>query len=153
VLHYRKQRQGPAELGELAERIAGWENGTSRDAVQSTERKNVYTALRQFHLPKMEEMGVVRFDERDGTVRLSKRAAEFGVYLGVASGYNVPWSLYYTAISTAFGTFLAGVHLAYSPLAEVSVTTVAALFVVTVLLVSLVHTYTQMRLGSGDVPR
>lgn len=155
VLHHLKQRQGPAELGELAERIAGWENGKSRDAVQSTERKNVYTALRQFHLPKMDEMGVVRFDERDGSVRLSTRAAEFDVYLDVVSGYDVPWSLYYTAISTAFGTFLAGVHLAYGPLGEVSVTTVAALFVVTILLFSLVHTYTnaQMRLGSGDFPR
>mgnify|MGYP006926894371 FL=1 len=101
----------------------------------------------------MAEMGVVRFDEREGRIRLSEQAADLDIYLDVVSGYDVPWSLYYTAISVVFGTLLAGVHLAVGPLAGGSVTTVAALFAVTVFVFSLLHTYTnmQMRLGSSDL--
>jgi len=153
VLRHLKRKRGPADLGELAERVASWENDKPLEAVRSTERKNAYTALRQFHLPKMAEMGVVRFDEREGRIRLSEQAADLDIYLDVVSGYDVPWSLYYTAISVVFGTLLVGVHLAVGPLAGGSVTTVAGLFAVTVLVFSLLHTYTnmQMRLGSDDL--
>jgi len=153
VLHYLKQKQDSVELGELAEQIAGWENDKPPQEVRSTERKNAYTALRQFHLPKMAEKGIVQFDKRKGDVELSEQAADLDIYLDVVSGYDVPWSLYYTAISIAFGTLLAGSHLAFGPLADVSVLTVSALFVVATLIFSLVHTYTnhQMRIGSSKL--
>jgi hypothetical protein len=153
VLHHLKRKQGPAELGELAEQIASRENNKPLEEVRSTERKNAYTALRQFHLPKMADKGVVRFDKRKGTVELSEQAADLDIYLDVVSGYDVPWSLYYTAISIAFATLLVCVNFAFGPFAEVSVAMVAALFVVTIFLFSLLHTYTnkQMRIGSSDL--
>lgn len=153
VLHQLKRKQGPAELGDLAERVASRENDKPLEAVQSTERKNAYTALRQFHLPKMAEKGVVQFDERKGSVELTEQAADLDIYLDVVSGYDVPWSLYYTGISVGFGTLLLCVHLAFGPLADVSVAAVSALFVVTVFVFSLLHTYTnkQMRIGGSNI--
>lgn len=153
VVHYLKQEQGPAELGALAEQVACREHDKSLGELRSSERKNTYTALRQFHLPKMAEKGVVHFDKRQGSVELSEQAAALDIYLDVVSGYDVPWSLYYTTISVVFGTLLFSVHSAFGPLADVSVTTVSALFVVTIFIFSLLHTYTnrQMRIGSTDL--
>ena len=101
----------------------------------------------------MAEKGVVQFDEREGIVELSEKAEDIDIYLDVVSGHNVPWSLYYTAISIVFGTLLISVHLAFGPLADISMTTVSALFVVTIFIFSLLHTHTnkQMRIGSSDL--
>lgn len=153
VLHHLKQQQGTSDLGTLAEHIAGWENDKVPAQVRSNERKNVYTALRQFHLPKMDEKGVVEFDSRAGTVELSEQAADIDIYLDVVSGYDVPWSLYYTSISVIFGCLLVAVHLSIGPLARVTVMTVTTLFLVTVIVFSLIHTYTnrKMRIGSSDL--
>jgi len=153
VLHYLKRKQGPVELGELAEEVARRENDKSLGEIRSSERKNAYTGLRQFHLPKMAEKGIVHFDKRQGSVELSEQASDLDIYLDVVSGSDVPWSLYYTAISVAFGTFLVSVHLAFGPLAGESVATVSALFVVTIFIFSLLHTYTnrQMRIGSSNL--
>ena len=49
-------------IGSLAERIAAWENDCPVDEVTSTERKRVYTALQQSHLPKLERTGLISFD-------------------------------------------------------------------------------------------
>jgi hypothetical protein len=97
---------------------------------------------------------VVHFDKREGRVELTEQAADLDIYLDVVSGYDVPWSLYYTAIAVAFGTLLGAVHLGLGPLADVSVAMVSGLFVVTVFVFSLLHTYTnkQMRLGGSNLP-
>jgi len=153
VLQHLKRNQGSAELGDLAEHVAGRENDKLPEEVHSSERKNAYTALRQFHLPKMTQKGVVRFDKREGSVELSDQAADLDIYLDVVSGYDVPWSLYYTAFSVGFGTLLAGVHVGLGPLAHASVVTVSALFSVAIFIFSLLHTYTnkQMRLENSDL--
>ncbi|MFB6358651.1 MAG: hypothetical protein ABEJ96_06540, partial [Thiohalorhabdaceae bacterium] len=52
-----------AELGDLAEHIASIENDKPEVALSSTERKRVYVALYQCHLPKMDDIGVIDFDE------------------------------------------------------------------------------------------
>jgi len=56
---------------DASRQIAAWENGIDPTDVEYEQRKSVYTSLRQFHCPKMADAGVVEFDERDGTVRLT----------------------------------------------------------------------------------
>jgi hypothetical protein len=154
VLHHL-QRNGNADLGDLSEHVAAWENDISLEAVSSAERKRVYTSLQQFHLPKMDEKQVVEFDDREGTVELASAAKDVDVYLEVVQGRDIPWSQYYLALSVVNLTLLTAVLAGTYPLRLIP-TGGWAIFVVTTFLVSaLVHAYysrTEMRLGDSERP-
>ena len=68
--HLRAE-EAPAALSDASRRIAAWENDVEPADVDYDQRKSVYTSLRQFHCPKMADAGLVEFDDRDGTVRLT----------------------------------------------------------------------------------
>lgn len=73
---------GPStDLSTLARRLAAEENGIDVDAVSSTQRKRVYIALYQAHLPKLDDAGVVSFDSRAGTVEIAENASLLYPYL------------------------------------------------------------------------
>jgi hypothetical protein len=102
TLHYLRQRDSKhVGLNDLATQIATWENsGGPGDARAAPDaRKHVYTALQQFHLPKMEEMGIVAYDHPEATVELTEMGSDLDVYLDVVRGSDVPWSLYYVGLS------------------------------------------------------
>ena len=100
-----------AVVGELAEHIASTENGKSVAALSSQERKRVYIALYQSHLPKMADAGVIDYDKNRGTVSLTEHGAS------LCSLFKTPrrtrrWSTYYlvhmvvTALGSVVGTVL-----------------------------------------------
>jgi hypothetical protein len=68
--HLRTE-ESAAALSDASRQIAAWENGVDPADVEYDQRKSVYTSLRQFHCPKMADAGLVEFDDRDGTVRLT----------------------------------------------------------------------------------
>lgn len=68
VLRYIETVDGELTIGELAEQIAAWENDKPIAQISSTERKRVYVALYQCHLPKMDDVGVVSFDKSRGRI-------------------------------------------------------------------------------------
>lgn len=74
---------GAIELGELAEEIAADELDKSVQELTSAERKRVYVALYQCHLPKMDSVGVVEFDEDRKTVALDESATSLEKYLSL----------------------------------------------------------------------
>jgi hypothetical protein len=55
-------------MGTLARRIAGEEHDIAPAAVSSEQRKTVYVSLLQNHLPKLDDAGVVAWDDRSGEV-------------------------------------------------------------------------------------
>jgi hypothetical protein len=154
ALHYLKCADDETEIGDLSERVASWENGTALQEVGSTERKRVYTSLQSHHLPKMDERGVVDYDERAGTVELTRSAEDLDVYLEVVEGTDVPWSQYYLGLAGVNAALVAGATAEVWPLGALPDIAWAA-FVVTTLLVSaavhLYHTSTQ-RLGEHEKP-
>lgn len=81
ALRYLRRNDGVGTLSDLAEHIAARENDVDVTALSSDERKRVYIALYQCHLPKMATAGVVDFDKNRGTVELRAAAEQFGVYL------------------------------------------------------------------------
>lgn len=81
VLRYLDGADGSARLDELAEHIAAKENDISIQALSSSERKRVYIALYQCHLPKMDDSGVIDYNQARGTVSLRNRAARLYPYL------------------------------------------------------------------------
>ena len=154
VLHFLQDADGTAALSDLAEQVAAWENDTEVAAISASERKTVYTSLQQFHLPKMDDLGVVAFDRREGEVALTEAADRLDIYLEVVDRYDVPWGLYYTGLS-ALGFLLVGLaNAGVDPFTVVSPVG-WTVFVLTALAVSsvshLVHAR-RMRLGSHAGP-
>mgnify|MGYP000099501693 CR=1 FL=1 len=81
VIRYLHEHGGSAELSDLAEHVAARENDTSVRRLTSQERKRVRIALYQCHLPRMDALGVVDFDNDRGTVALRDAASQVQVYL------------------------------------------------------------------------
>lgn len=109
VIHYLGEEGGRLELGQLAERIAADENEKSISDVTYDERKRVYVALYQCHLPKLDDLGIISFNKSRGTMTLEDEAEQLLPYLGQANGR--PWYKYYASIVTVGIAALAGIVL------------------------------------------
>ncbi|WP_236044762.1 DUF7344 domain-containing protein [Haloarcula nitratireducens] len=154
TLHYLHDERTDVTLSDLAEQVAAWENDSTVGEISASERKTVYTSLQQFHLPKMDDTGVVDFDRRAGEVTLTDAAADLDIYLEVVDRYDVPWSSYYLGF-TLFGTAL--VSLSWLELAPFAAVPFAGwtVFLLGVFLVSSVSHFLlsrRMRLGVDEKP-
>jgi len=83
VLLYLDENDGVASVGTLAEHVGALENDKSEQALSSDERKRVYIALYQCHLPKMDDAGVIDYDQARGTVELTGAADCLFPYLDI----------------------------------------------------------------------
>lgn len=155
ALHYIRTNDQRATLGELSEQVAAWENGIDLVEISSTERKRVYTSLQQVHLPRMDEMDIVEFDDRAGVVELGPAAEDLDVYLEVVRGADVPWSQFYVGLAAVNVSLLAAVGVGVAPLSAVP-DLGWALFTATTFLVAAVchHCVTrwEMLLGADESP-
>ncbi|EMA11822.1 MULTISPECIES: DUF7344 domain-containing protein [Haloarcula] len=145
---------GPTSLSDLAEQVAAWENETSVAEISASERKTVYTSLQQFHLPKMADMGVIEFDQREGDVRLTESAADLDIYLELVDRYDIPWSLYYVGLSSIGIVLTSLAYAGIKPFAAVPFVG-WTVFLIAVFTVSSACHYVlsrQMRIGSNAVP-
>lgn len=106
VIQYLRAHPEPVTLDTLAIEVAAKENDTSTEAVTSAERKRVYTALQQTHLPKMDRAGALAFDKDRGVIEPTDSLTEFTLYLDVVSSTEVPQSVVYLALA-ALGVVLA----------------------------------------------
>jgi hypothetical protein len=150
VLHYLKRRGEPVDLGTLSVRIAAWENGCDPGNVTGKERKRVYTALHQSHLPKMDRSGVVRYDPDRGTIELTDAISAFDIYLDVVPRTELNWGEFYLGLG-ALGTLVAGlVALDVFPFTLLSPVAYLFVFGLTALAVGGVHTYQRRRTRPGD---
>jgi len=81
ALKYLLAEDRRVALGELAERIAAWENDKTLNEITYSERKRVYVGLYQCHLPKMDDVGVVDFNRDRGHVDPRPGAERYAQYL------------------------------------------------------------------------
>jgi hypothetical protein len=91
ALHYLDQVDDPVSIRDLSEQIAAWEYEIDRADVTPTIRKRIYTALHQGHLPKMDRLGVIDYDNDRGTVCPAERVRDFDIYLDVVPHNDIPW--------------------------------------------------------------
>lgn len=153
--HLSRTECQKSDIGELSEQIAAWENGVTVRDVSSAERKRVYTSLQQLHLPRLEEMDVVEFDDRSGTVELGPAADDLDVYLEVVQGRDVPWSQFYLGLAAVNAALLVAVGAGVRPLALLPDIAWAAFMATSFLLAAAFHTYynhTEMHLPANDRP-
>ncbi|WP_136718332.1 DUF7344 domain-containing protein [Halorientalis salina] len=154
TLHYLRTQDRPVPIRELSEQLSAWELGKERNTVLPKERKRLYTALHQTHLPKMDRLGIVEYDRNGGVVSLTDHIDQFDVYLDVVPRNDLPWSQFYLALGTVLTTLVTVAALGIAPFTALGgfgyALAVAGLFT----LVAAYHALRDRRLllGSTDVP-
>ncbi len=138
VLYYLRKEDGPIELTTLAEHVAAWENDTSVDSLTDQERKRVYVSLYQTHVPKLDDAGIVDYDQDEGTVSLEKAAAEIGEFLQQPSNDTL-WQRIYLAIAAGGMLLLTLAVFKVSVFASFGEALAAGLIVAAFLTTSAVH--------------
>ncbi|MFC7177649.1 DUF7344 domain-containing protein [Halosegnis marinus] len=87
---------GGLTVRELSERVATMETG--EEPAPRDKRQSVYVSLHQTHLPKLDRLGIVGYDDADKTVALAERAPEVTVYMEVVPRYGLSWAEYYLGV-------------------------------------------------------
>lgn len=155
VLHYLKQHDGQRiDLRTLVDAISAWEYDTSPDELPWKKRKRIYTALRQSHLPKLDEAGVIDYDRNRGDVTLTEDARTVRLYLEYVPENDIPWSHCYLGLSAIAATVTAFTWYSVFPFTELSGMVLAAFLVAMFATTAIAHTcYTyRTRLGSEGKP-
>lgn len=152
ILEYLKRNgEDAASLRELVDYVAAAENDTTVEDLDSAERKCVYTALRQSHLPKLDECNVVRYDQRRGEVELTDDAREVQMYLEYVPEHDIPWCYYYLGLTAILGSITGLVLLDVYPFAGLSNSVLVAMIIGAFGLSAVIHTIQTRRneLGRG----
>ncbi|WP_066416314.1 DUF7344 domain-containing protein [Halorubrum aethiopicum] len=145
VLKYlRESPEDRLHLGDMVETIAAWENDKRVVDVEYADRKRVYTALRQTHLPKLDETGVIEYDSRRGELRPTDGMADVELYLDYVPENEISWAQYYLGLSLLAVLLLLGAVLVGTVFGVVSFST-AAIVVAAFLVSSSVHVYRTRR--------
>lgn len=100
VIQYLMDTEQEVTLSDLAEHIAAIENDTTPARLTSSQRKRVYVGLYQCHLPKMDDAGVIEYNQARGIIRATEQLPEFHDYLNPApDGTDRQWYRYYAGAS------------------------------------------------------
>lgn len=154
VLHHLRQQERPVEMRELSRKVAAWENEVSAEQISFDQRKRVYTALQQAHLPKMDDADIVDYDSRQGVVELSRNAEDLDVYLDVVPRKEIPWSEYYLGLGVISCVLIAATWLGAPPFGTLSGLFWAFVIAAAVTASGVVHVHRsrKMQLGSDGPP-
>jgi hypothetical protein len=77
-------------MREVAEAVAAWEHDTTVEQLASTERQRVYISLYQSHLPKLDEHGIIDYDQPRGRISVTPLAQVLAPILDVDDGLDAP---------------------------------------------------------------
>ncbi|USZ71719.1 DUF7344 domain-containing protein [Natronosalvus halobius] len=145
VLAYLLDAEETVTLGELAEQIAAWENDTDVNALSSDQRKRVYVALYQTHLPKMDDAGIVDYDQDRGLITLADNADLLVMYLDTDTHRRERWDRWYAAMSVVGAVVLSAGLLGVPGISAIPLSALAGVIVAAFLTVSFVHVFVNHR--------
>lgn len=150
----KREEDDSVAIGDMADQIAAWENGIDKAEITGTERKRVYTALQQSHLPKMDEAGVVEFNKDRGTVEPTSALTNVDLYMDVVEGKEIPWSSYYLGLSGVAVALTGAVWLDSWPFLLLPDMAWMVAIVVAFAFSALAHKYytAEMKVGEHDEP-
>jgi HSP20 family molecular chaperone IbpA len=81
MIRYLDSANEPVSLQDFITHVAAKEEGTSPDSVSRKYYKRIQVGLIQTHLPKLQDAGVVEYDEKKRTVTLTDAASVLRPYL------------------------------------------------------------------------
>ncbi len=121
ALHYLRQIDGQVPIRDLSEQLAAWEMGKERAAVQPKERKRLYTALHQTHLPQMDRFDIIEYDKNRGTAALTDASIDFDRYLDQPhrEASRIPWNALSIALGGVWIAVLGAATAGVAPLSSV----------------------------------
>jgi len=93
VLRQLQQHVGTLTVRELSEAIAAAETGQSPPP--RNIRDSVYNSLNQTHLPKLDALGILDYDQDRKTVAVQSGVREVSLYMEVVTPYGITWAEYY----------------------------------------------------------
>lgn len=141
TLAYLKQSEdGRADLSTLATQVAAVENDVPADQVASEDRKSVYVGLRQTHLPKMDQYGLVEYDSDRGEITLTETAEKAHTYMEHVPEHDIPWSYHYFGLSVIMGVITALAWGDLGPFGELGGLTLAGLTIAAIGASAVAHT-------------
>lgn len=155
ALHYLLQEDGNAELRELSEQVTAWEHGITPDRVSYDQRRNVYTALKQHHLPSMEDANILVYDDAGGTVELTESMEKFDIYIDIVDrGETIPWNEYYLGLGIVFSISTGLLWIELPPFKYIPPLAWASMIAAIVATSGAVHMYysRQTQLGADGPP-
>ncbi|MFC6952211.1 DUF7344 domain-containing protein [Halorubellus litoreus] len=95
VLHYLRRRPDECvSLSTLSEAVAGWEHGVDPAELDYRERKSVRNSLHQFHLPKLDDAGIVAYDDDGDEISLRDPVVVDAYHAVAGADDAVPWTAY-----------------------------------------------------------
>ncbi len=155
ALHYLKQVDESVTIRDLSMQLAAWENDVELAAVTPKQRKRVYTALHQTHLPKMDKLGVAVYDRDRGVVSLTDHVREFDVYLDVVPADDLSWGQVYVGLAAVLTALVSVAAVGVYPFDAVGGFGYALFVAVAFLAVGGYHAVhdRRTRLGTGGSPR
>jgi DNA-binding transcriptional ArsR family regulator len=108
------------ELGDLVDYIAARENDTTVKQVSYKQRKRVYSSLRQTHLPKLSDCGLVEYDRERGTIALAEGVKKVQMHLEYVPEDDIPWCYHYLGLAGIMGTVVGLVWLRVYPFSDLT---------------------------------
>jgi len=155
VLRYLAGSERVVRMRDVAEQVAAWEHDITLAELTSEQRQRVYIPLYQSHLPKLDALGLVEYDQSRGVVERTDRVAQVVPYLEAdegtrgavaADGAGVEaaepnvgtrtrnwrdWGAYFAGATLLFAVLLAAAWAGVQPLDSVPGLTLATLITVT----------------------
>lgn len=119
VISYLNEHGDGAKVRDIAEQLAAWENGLEINEVTYKQRKRVYTALHQSHLPKLADGGFIDYEPNRGLVSLTEESRQLEVYLEIVSEDEILWSEYYVGLAVVCGLLGGAAWIGTVPFASV----------------------------------
>lgn len=153
ALYYLKRHPDGVSIGELTERVAAWEVGSTPEDVTPDERKRVYTALQQSHLPSLEQASIVTYDEDRRFVEPTDALSSIECYPTTDTTDSTDWSVRTLGLAAASIGVLALGWLNIWPVAALPALSVATLIVIAFGLLALGQWYELRQQSRGsDAP-
>lgn len=154
VVHALMREDAPTEIGEIAEQVAAWEYDTDMNQVSYDERKRVYTALQQSHLPKMDDVGVVEYDKNRGIVEPTDALEDVEIYMDIVQGNEIPWSKYYLGLAGVATSLMVAVWVNTWPFTLLPDVAWGAGITAALAVSAIAHTYyaSELRVGETEHP-
>lgn len=142
VLYYLKQHDGhQVTFRTLVDSLSAWEYDQPAEELSWKERKRIYTSLRQVHLPKLADAGIIEYNRSRGIVEPTEDVREVQMYLEFVPADDIPWSQYYLGLTGVALTLLVLTWISVFPFQELSGLHLSGIFVVMLGVSAFVHHY------------
>lgn len=137
ILYYLQKSDEPVDVEQLAKQVAAWIDDVPVTSISERTHQSVYVSLYQSHLPKLDEAGVVEYDQSNKLVRSTDRFAELKWVLDAPSTRD--WSQHYFTLAVFNVVVVLANVTNVPPFSVVPLYVFAVLSALTFGVVSLVH--------------